>query len=184
MSYIVNPAKSALNNTADLVNEPNKINNICHQVSKNYDLNDDQTQFFCGSALFPHVLSRYEKAHKTPCNTFLRKPVIWNSTPSYFPKLFHEMKNVDMAYDACLQKCTDSECRQMCKLDADAIVHENDQETISQQIEMQPMGNSVDNEETITEVQTQDNSDFNFSVLLLITVAAITFSAIKVFKKN
>lgn len=180
MSYIVNPAKSALTNTDDLVNEPNKINNICHQVSKNYDLNDDQTQFFCGSALFPHVLSRYEKAHKTPCNKFLRKPVIWNSTPSYFPKLFHEMKNVNDAYDACLQKCTDSECRQMCKLDADAIVDVNE----SQTIEMQPMGESANVKNTITEVQTSDNSDFNLGLLLIITVAAITFSAIKVFKKN
>lgn len=126
MSYKINPAKAAFENTKNIIGNVNKANSICYNVAKNYDLSDEVTKNFCNIVTLPHRLDKYQKSGRTPCSYKIKKSVSWNNVPSYFPSIYAETRDKEKSLKLCKQKCLGkNDCKEMCMYDKSAII-END----------------------------------------------------------
>jgi hypothetical protein len=114
MTFEIDPCKSILNNTCDDDNI-NTMNNLCYEISNAYgnvygsDI-QKKLEYKCSQM----ISDKKKQMGKSDCN--LRRPPpppIFNQIPHYFPSLLTS-NNPEVAY-------------KKCKLDADALVIEENQ---------------------------------------------------------
>jgi hypothetical protein len=131
MTFEIDPCKSILNNTCDDDNI-NTMNNLCYEISNAYgnvygsDI-QKKLEYKCSQM----ISDKKKQMGKSDCN--LRRPPpppIFNQIPHYFPSLLTS-NNPEVAYKKCLDMANSSRypnsTKKYCKLDADALVIEENQ---------------------------------------------------------
>lgn len=121
---MINPCKAALEISGQV--GINKVVKDCYTVANNYGLSDTESRSFCTMCQLPFQVEKFRTSLKTPCSYNVKKSVVWNQTPSYFPTLYKQYQNIDIALEKCKSNCNnDPSCEDMCILDSRAIVEKD-----------------------------------------------------------
>jgi hypothetical protein len=127
--YKINPCKASLSNfknksIGDIQGSMNEINSICYGVCNAYG-NPDGCDNICADFINDINFSLGNKQPKcTPKRPTV--PVIWNNIPRLFPQIYKKERNIEKALSKSIKLCSLSplplECKNMCIIDANAII--------------------------------------------------------------
>jgi hypothetical protein len=128
MSYKVNPCKAVGEKLRNANCDINTINGLCYEIASAYgDVYGSELKKKLDNQCREMISEKKCSLGYSDC--YLKRPSpppIWNQIPHYFPSLFKEREDVNKAYKQCCNMCSSSkysnECKEKCKLDADAIV--------------------------------------------------------------
>lgn len=129
--YYINPVKASVEYcTIKGHNDLQDLNDACYGVCSAFSGTSDAWTVpqdcagECKELLQQKKLQVYGLSdcdHHTPY-----RPVIWDSSPNYFPTLYTQYRNVDRARNECMKMCEGEqyplECKNKCQLQSLAIV--------------------------------------------------------------
>ena len=124
---MINPCDACIN-TYD-IKDINNINQCCSntysafaKVSSINNVKDLESFKNCEQCIQKSI----ESLGRDKCDFRLTSYPVWTQSPHYFPTLYNETNNVEIAKNKCLEMCDKSgypnECKQNCIIDSRAIV--------------------------------------------------------------
>ena len=126
-NFEINPCKAVLKNVGNSGYDINNINNLCYGVCNSYgQVYGSGVGKKCRDMCADMISRKKQELGTTDC--YKRQPtppLSWYQVPDYYPRLLKKIGDKQQAYEVCCNMCEGcqfpNECREKCKLNADAV---------------------------------------------------------------